>query len=247
MAHVQKFTKSSASHIIGHCEREKSEHGDFLKYRSSSDIDTSKTHMNLSMQFNDGLTAHERLEKRLSEVHVLKRKDVNIMCDWVVTLPKELPKDLDTIKLFFNESANFLTERYGKENIVSCNIHMDEAQPHMHFCFVPVVFDVKKDYYKVSAKEVLTRHDLNTFHTDLEDHLHKTIGLEKGLIFSGVTAQQGGNKTIKQLKSELKEVQNAVDRQRQQLNSVIQLQNEQDDLDFEILPEPKKNAYRSYF
>lgn len=202
MAHVQKFTSGSAGRIIGHCEREKSDYGDFLKYRSSSDIDTTKTHMNMSMTFSDGLNPHQRLHKRLSEVHVLKRKDVNVMCDWVITLPKEVPQDLDTIKVFFNESARFLINRYGKDNVISCNIHMDEAQPHMHFCFVPVVFDSKKNYYKVSAKEVLTRRDLNTFHSALEDHLHDTIGLEKGLVHSGVTKEQGGNKTIGQLKAE---------------------------------------------
>lgn len=202
MAHVQKFTSGSAGRILGHCEREKSDYGDFLKYRTNSDIDTTKTHMNMSMSFHDGLTPHQRLHKRLNEVHVLKRKDVNVMCDWVITLPKELSQDLDTIKPFFNSSTKFLMNRYGKENVVSCNVHMDEAQPHMHFCFVPVVFDTKKDYYKVSAKEVLTRHDLNTFHTDLENYLHETIGLEKGLIHSGVTKKQGGNKTIGQLKVE---------------------------------------------
>lgn len=223
MAHVQKFTAGSAGRIIGHCEREKSDYGDFLKYRTKSDIDTTKTHMNMSMTFRDGLTSHQRLHKRLNEVHVLKRKDVNVMCDWVITLPKELPHDLDTIKPFFNESAKFLMDRYGKENVVSCNIHMDEAQPHMHFCFVPVVFDAKKDYYKVSAKEVLTRRDLNTFHTDLEDHLHDTIGLEKGLVHSGITKEQGGNKTIGQLKAE--KLDQAVDRELQELQSYENLIN----------------------
>lgn len=202
MAHVQKFTSGSASRILGHCEREKSEYGNFLKYRSGSDIDPTKTHLNMSMKFQDGLTPQERLQKRLSEVHVLKRKDVNVMCDWVLTLPKELPQDLDTIKVFFYEAANFLMNRYGKENAVSCTVHLDEAQPHMHFCFVPVTYDTKKEYYKVSAKEVLTRTELNRFHTDLETYLQKTIGLEKGLIYSGVTKKQGGNKTIGQLKAE---------------------------------------------
>lgn len=217
MAHVQKFTSGSAGRIIGHCEREKSDYGDFLKYRTNSDIDTTKMYMNMSMSFHDGLNPHERLHKRLSEVHVLKRKDINVMCDWVVTLPKEIPHDLETIKPFFNESAKFLMNRYGKENVVSCNVHMDEAQPHMHFCFVPVVFDIKKDYYKVSAKEVLTRHDLSTFHTDLENHLYKTIGLEKGLIYSGITKEQGGNKTIGQLKAE--KLDKAVDKQLQELEN----------------------------
>ena len=202
MAHCQKFSRGSASRIIGHCEREKSEHGEYLKYRTSSDIDTSRTHMNIPMDFKDGLTAQQRLEKRLQEVHVLNRKDVNVLCDWVVTLPDGLPKDGNTLRSFFGETVKFLNARYGSENVVSCNIHMDEAQPHLHYCFVPVVYDKKKERHKVSAKEVLTRADLNSFHGDLENHLHDEIGLEKGLIYSGKTEKQGGNKTIGQLKAE---------------------------------------------
>lgn len=208
MAHVQKFTAGSADRIIGHCEREKSDCGDFLKYRTTSDIEISKTHLNMPLHFDDKLNAHERLKKRLSEVHVFKRKDVNVMCDWVITYPQELSQDKERLKKFFGASVLFLMERYGKENVVSCNIHMDESQPHMHFCFVPVVFDSKKGYYKVSAKEVLTRHDLNTFHTDLEEYLYENIGIDKGLIHSGVTKEQKGNKTVKELKQETAKAEN---------------------------------------
>lgn len=219
MAHVQKFTAGSADRIIGHCEREKSEYGDFLKYRTTSDIDTSKTYLNMPMNFDDNLNAHERLKKRLSEVHVLHRKDVNVMCDWVLTYPQRLSKDIKHLKNFFNASATFLMDRYGRENVVSCNIHMDEAQPHMHFCFVPVVFDSKKEYYKVSAKEVLTRHELNTFHTDLENYLYKTIGLEKELVHSGITKAQGGNKPVKKLKQEKAQLEIEIDELKQDIQS----------------------------
>ena len=40
----------------------------------------------------------------------------------------------------------------------------------MHFAFVPVTED-KRGGEKVSAKEVITKNDLKTFHTDLERHL----------------------------------------------------------------------------
>ena len=43
--------------------------------------------------------------------------------------------------------------------------------PHMHFAFVPVTEDKKRGGEKVSAKEVITKNDLKTFHTDLERYL----------------------------------------------------------------------------
>ena len=62
-------------------------------------------------------------------------------------------------------------------------VHYDETTPHLHYAFVPVVFDNKKSRYKVSAKEVLTRHDLQTFHEDLDQHLKKVLPFyEQGIL-----------------------------------------------------------------
>ncbi len=76
---------------------------------------------------------------------------------------------------FFEESKNFLDERYGQENAMAAVVHYDETTPHLHCAFVSVVFDSKKERYKVSAKQVLTRHDLQTFHDDLDQDLKKAF------------------------------------------------------------------------
>lgn len=201
MAHVQKFNRASAGKILGHCEREKSQYGDFLKYKTTSNIDPDRTKLNMSMDFKDGQTVHQRLANRLAEVHVLNRKDVNVLCDWVITYPKELSQEKSEITQFFDSAIRFLAERYGVKNMISVNIHMDEAQPHVHFCFVPVVYDAKKKREKVSAKEVLSKKDLSTFHQDLERYMYQDIQLQSGLIHSGITKRQGGNRSIPELKA----------------------------------------------
>ena len=38
-----------------------------------------------------------RLQKLLSEVHCFKRKDVKVICNWIVNLPDELNKKLFTL------------------------------------------------------------------------------------------------------------------------------------------------------
>lgn len=201
MAHVQKFSRGSASRILGHCEREKNQNGAYLKYKTNSDIDISKTHLNVSLEFNDGLSGIERLKKRLSEVFVLNRKDVNVLCDFVITLPATLVDDEKALKSFFNNSYRFLSSRYGEENTVSAVVHFDETTPHMHYCFVPVCFDEKKNRYKVSAKDILTKKDLQTFHTDLAKSLEISMGLDKSLVTSGITKEIGGNKSVLELKN----------------------------------------------
>jgi len=181
MAHVQKFSKSAISGLSSHIERKTLNH-------SNEDIDIDKSHLNYDLCEKEG-TMNDRLSDRLEDVHCLNRADVKVMADWVLTLPqdlKELPEDSQ--KKFFEQSYEFLSDRYGKENVLSAMVHNDETTPHMHFSFVPVTFDDKKQHDKVSAKEVLTRQDLKTFHQALYKHLKEKIPeIYQGGVLNGET------------------------------------------------------------
>ena len=173
--------------------------------RSNENIDPARTHLNynLAPEHDGGQIAF--MQKRLSEVKLQKRADVNVLCDWVVTLPVDEKfkrfnpeiQRIETIK-FFRASYDFLERRYGRENVVSAYVHMDEKTPHLHFAFIPVTEDKKKGGFKVSAKEVLSRSDLRTFHTDLQKALR-----ERGVILDVLNgATKDGNKTVAELKKE---------------------------------------------
>ncbi|WP_205417714.1 plasmid recombination protein, partial [Escherichia coli] len=85
----------------------------------------------------------------------------------------------------------------------------DETRPHMHFAFMPVVWDEKKQQAKVSAKEVLTRKDLKTFHQDLDEFLKKEIPqIYKEGILNDKTI---GVDTVKDLKRYSEEIQKQKD------------------------------------
>ena len=171
-------------------------HYDRTHSSSTSNIDESRTAMNYDLAETDQpLHALDFLHKRMSEIKVLKRANVNVMCDWVITAPESLtPEELP---LFFSECYKFLTERYGRENVITAPVHMDETSPHIHYAFVPVVTDKKKGIPKLSAKERITRKDLSTFHQDLTKHMTAVFGRDIGIL-NGATVV--GNKTIKQLK-----------------------------------------------
>lgn len=188
MAHLEKYTAAATGHMLAHYDRTHSS--------STSNIDESRTAMNYDLAETDQpLHALDFLHKRMSEIKVLKRANVNVMCDWVITAPESLtPEELP---LFFSECYKFLTERYGKENVITAPVHMDETSPHIHYAFVPVVTDKKKGIPKLSAKERITRKDLNTFHQDLTKHMTAVFGRDIGIL-NGATVV--GNKTIKQLK-----------------------------------------------
>jgi len=99
---------------------------------------------------------------------------------------------------FFEETYTFLENRYGKENVLSAYVHLDETTPHIHFGFLPVGTD-KNGNKTVSSKLVCTRKELQTFHKDLSRHLEKTFG-RKMSIENGATVE--GNKAISELKRE---------------------------------------------
>ena len=194
--HVAKYNKSATGHMCAHYERRKDERGEYIKF-GNQNIDLSRTHLNYNLA-----PEHDQIEfiqQRTSEVKCQKRADVNVMCDWVITAPEGL--DRGHLKDFFKASYDFFEKRYGRENVISAYVHMDETTPHMHFAFVPVVFDKKRELYKVSAKQLLTKTELKRMHPDLTRHLKEEYSWGRNLkILNGATA--GGNRTVAEMNCE---------------------------------------------
>ena len=200
MAHIEKFAKNSVGHLFAHFERKK-ENGEFVKF-SNQEIDTTKTDQNYNLAWNRDKKQYQIYKDRLSQVQVFNRNDVKTLCSCVTTIPqdtylkfKDNPK---AIREFFEHSYKFLENRYGKQNVVSSFVHMDETTPHMHFAFIPVVFDKKKNIEKVCAKEVITKTELKTFHKDYQEYLDNNLSYDC-LVHTGITKE---NKTIKELKDD---------------------------------------------
>ena len=126
MAHLEKYTATATGHMLAHYDRSRSS--------STSNIDESRTPLNYDLAAADQpLPPLDFLHKRMSEIKVLKRANVNVMCDWVITAPESLtPEELP---LFFDECYKFLNNRYGKENVITAPVHMDETSPHIHYRF----------------------------------------------------------------------------------------------------------------
>lgn len=193
MAHCEKFGKSAMGKMFCHYARMNGERN------GNQEIDHSKSCLNYNLAVHQEMAQLDFLNQRLGEIHVHNRKDVNVFCDWVVTAPKDLPDtDLD---LFFKSTYGFLEGRYGKENVISAYVHMDETTPHLHFAFVPVVRDKKKDRFKLSAKEKISRIELKQFHPALSSHLEAVFGRDVGILNE---ATKDGNKSVAQLKAQTK-------------------------------------------
>jgi hypothetical protein len=196
----EKFTRNQSTNILVHCNR-----SDPNRTYKNQEIDHSKTHLNYNLApKHKDMTDYEFMKKRCEELKILKRKDVNWLVSWVVTMPEDYA---GSKALFFREVYNFMENKYGKDNVVSAYVHLDETSPHMHFCFVPVVFDKKKQEYKVNAKQCINKLELKQIHPQIQEYLETKLQT-KVSILNGATA--GGNKSVEQLKNEEKVKQKAI-------------------------------------
>lgn len=212
MANFDKFPKTAVGHLTAHFERARDEKGNYVKF-SNQNIDATRTDLNYNLATTDQpLKQGEFMKNRLSQVKVLNRADVKTLCSWVVTMPKDLPKEKQ--KDFFQETYNFLSARYGKENVVSAYVHLDEKTPHLHFAFLPIVEDKKTGKEKLSAKEKVNRQDLKSFHGNLQKHLEQKLNCKVNVINE---ATKDENKTVARLKREANYLQGEIDAKAERL------------------------------
>lgn len=193
MAHCEKYTMAAVGHMCNHYERT----GNVT--RSNDNIDSERTGQNYNLGPARELSQVEFIRERLGEVRCQKRADVNVMVDWVVTIPQDFKAaHPDLERDFFQQTYNFIAERYGGErNIISAYVHRDEVTPHLHCAFIPITADKRRGGEKVCANDVITRKDLRTFHGDLQAHLERSLGVEVNILNE---ATKEGNKSIQELK-----------------------------------------------
>lgn len=202
MAHITKFKLHSMSQIFAHINRDKNT----IRKYDNQDIDTSRSYLNQHIIHGD----MTELTNRLSEVSHQKRKDLVACCGVVITLPAELKsEDLATQNRFFTHCTEFIKQKFGEKNIVYATIHHDETTPHVHIGFVPTIRKERKFRSKekkgqtyiqerVSAKEVVTRTMLNSFHTELDNYITEKLGQKVSILTGELKTRK--NLSINELK-----------------------------------------------
>lgn len=131
--------------ICNHHERLKAE------YKSNPDIDASRTHLNYHIVKPKAKYRQSVLE-RIEQVGAKRRKDSVVMQDCFVGATPDWikAKSTEEQKEYFDYAYRFFEESFKKENIISAVVHLDEATPHMHLCFVPIT-----DKGRLSSKDII--------------------------------------------------------------------------------------------
>lgn len=138
---------------------------------SNEEIDLKKTHLNYDLVQSD-LNLYQRVKQRVDEVRPVSRIQKNSVVDYsnIITVPKEQLKEwgLEKSKEYLKEVYNYFCKEFGKENVVSAKVHLDETTPHMHLHFVPV-----SEEGKLQARKVMTPQRINKIHTDAPRYLQE--------------------------------------------------------------------------
>lgn len=167
MAHFEKFQAGALGSMCAHYERRPElERG----YRRAN-IDPQRTHLNYNLGPERRCSQVDFINDRIGELDLKRapRKDAVRMVDCVLTLPRSF--DRGRADEFFQVAYDQMADRFGRANVVSAYVHMDETTPHMHFAFVPVTGDGR-----LSAKDVLNRNELMRFHGELQDGMERELG-----------------------------------------------------------------------
>lgn len=161
--------------IVG-IERE-NERDENYKSARNPQIDKSRTHLNYhTLPYEKKYLSF--IDERIKEL-APKRKikdDAVLTTSFILGSDKEFFDGIspETQNRFFDDCTEFFAERYGKENVVSAVVHLDESTPHLHFNLMPVTGG------RLCAKELFDRTALRELQTDFYEIVGKKYGLKRG-------------------------------------------------------------------
>ena len=168
---MEKYKRQEVSPVEEENERDES-------YQATNpNIDSNRTQDNYHI-IHPYRSYIEIINSRLSQLE-LKRKirsDAILMNSFVVTSDEEFFKGLRPWEQrdFFRDCVQFFEDKYGKENMISAIVHMDETTPHLHLNFVPI------NNERLSSKSLFDRQKLAQLQTELWEKVGKKYGLERG-------------------------------------------------------------------
>ena len=121
------------------------------------------------------------------------------------------------IEQWAKDIYDWCARRYGQENIIGFQVHLDESSPHIHALIVPVGQRSKsgRECVRWSAKFGKSRyeygHILREMHTSLYEEVGSKYGLERGDSIEGRNVQHLHKRDyIRKLAKEAKQAEKAV-------------------------------------
>ena len=195
--HIEKAAGTDAA-MSGHVERR----------ITPANVVTTLTYLNEELvEFPKGVTNRtEAIQHRLDNAGLERKIGKNQVRALRIVMSGS-PEDMKRIRqagqldAWAKDSCGWLQKTFGKENVVSAVLHMDEKTPHIHATVVPIVrgerrkakleraknaasgkktYRTKKDRPRLCADDVMARDKLKAYQTTYAEAMTK-YGLQRGI------------------------------------------------------------------
>ena len=148
---------------------------------TNPEIDRTKSSKNYDLNGRFNETFKSILKSRVEETGAkgYERKNGVVVCELLFSASPDFFKNMneDEVRSYFENCYEFACKKYGKENIISAMVHLDEKTPHMHLCFAPIV--QKNGEYKFCAND-LFNHKMEELQDQVQDQVFNKYGLKRG-------------------------------------------------------------------
>lgn len=123
-----------------------------------NDVKPEHRHVGIRCRDEDvePLPLDKAVERRMGELNTKRkvRDDQVRAMGFIVSSNDFLPEP--TAIEFLERSVDWMAERYGRENLLAAELHLDEGTPHAHIWLSPVIHDEETGFDRLCAKELFS-------------------------------------------------------------------------------------------
>lgn len=122
----------------------------------ANDVDQSGRHIGYRCRAEDErpVPLEKAVERRMGELKTKRKVRENQVRAMGFIVSSNDALDEKTAREFLDRSINWFGARYGYENLLAAQIHLDEGTPHAHIWIAPVIHDAETGFDRLCAKEL---------------------------------------------------------------------------------------------
>lgn len=121
-----------------------------------NDVKPEHRHVGIRCREEDvePLPLDKAVERRMSELNTKRKvRDNQVRAMGFVVSSNDFLPEKKAVE-FLGAAVEWMAERYGRENLLAAEVHLDEGTPHAHIWIAPVIHDEETGYDRLCAKEL---------------------------------------------------------------------------------------------
>lgn len=122
----------------------------------ANDVDQSGRHVGYLCRAGDEspVPLEQAIERRMGELNTKRKiRDNQVRAMGFIVSSNDALNENDA-REFLDRSIQWFGARYGYENLLAAQIHLDEGTPHAHIWVAPVIHDRETGFDRLCAKEL---------------------------------------------------------------------------------------------